>query len=74
MICLLPLLVSLAGSPGSLDPLEFRKLHRELTGEPVEKWQTIPWKVDLLLARRQALAEGRPLFVWSMNGHPLGCT
>lgn len=39
-----------------------------------EKWTSIPWRLDLDEARRDAQAAGKPLFLWIMNGHPLGCT
>lgn len=39
-----------------------------------EAWQDIAWVTDLGEARRQAAATGRPIFLWSMNGNPLGCT
>jgi hypothetical protein len=25
-------------------------------------------------ARRKAAAEGKPILLWEMDGHPLGCT
>jgi hypothetical protein len=52
---------------------DFDKLHSELCPKKTEKWLTIPWKVRLLEARDLAAKEGKPLFIWSMNGHPLGC-
>lgn len=57
-----------------LEPAEFERLHRELAPKSDEKWQTVPWKIDLLEARALAAKQGKPLFLWSMNGHPLGCT
>ncbi|MDB4773022.1 hypothetical protein OAG20_03185 [Verrucomicrobiales bacterium] len=39
-----------------------------------EAWTTIPWQVSLVPAQQLALKEGKPLFVWAMDGHPLGCT
>jgi hypothetical protein len=39
-----------------------------------EAWNTIPWRVDFAAARAEANREGKPLFVWMMNGNPLGCT
>jgi hypothetical protein len=57
-----------------LTQAEFERLHRELAPKVEEKWQTIPWRVDLLEARALAAKQGKPLFLWSMNGHPLGCT
>jgi hypothetical protein len=53
---------------------EFRKLHAELVPRADEKWQTIPWRTDILQARDEAAAAKKPVFLWSMNGHPLGCT
>ncbi len=39
-----------------------------------EKWMTIPWRTDLNQARRDSVATGKPIFMWIMNGHPMGCT
>ena len=38
------------------------------------KWQEIPWQTDLWTARRLAAEQGKPIFLWAMNGNPLGCT
>jgi hypothetical protein len=53
---------------------QFRELHAKLVPSADEKWQSIPWKTDLLQARDEASASKKPVFLWSMNGHPLGCT
>ncbi len=37
-------------------------------------WLAIPWETDLTVARRKAATAGRPIFLWEMDGHPLGCT
>lgn len=66
------LLVQAVGGDG-ITPEEFRKLHESLRPKAPEAWQTIPWKTDLLEARALAVQSRRPLFLWSMNGHPLGC-
>ena len=39
-----------------------------------EPWRTIPWRTSLLDAQRVAASEGKPIFIWAMDGHPLGCT
>jgi hypothetical protein len=57
-----------------LNDEEFRRLHKELQVSKEEPWQTIPWKISLLDAQRTAAAECKPIFVWAMDGHPLGCT
>ena len=67
-------IVLLGAPPPALTSAELVDLHSSLTSSAAEKWQSIPWKVDLLEARATASREGKPLFLWSMNGHPLGCT
>lgn len=39
-----------------------------------EKWLSIPWRTDIPTARREAQRENKPIFMWIMNGHPMGCT
>ncbi len=34
----------------------------------------IPWRLNLMKARLESERTGKPLFIWSMNGHPLGHT
>ena len=53
---------------------EFEKLRKELVPAAKAAWETIPWRSDLLAAREEAVKSGKPLFLWAMNGHPLGCT
>ena len=64
-------------SPVALPQLtdqEFRKLHAELQPDESALWRTVPWKTSLLDAQRLAAEEKKPLFIWAMDGHPLGCT
>jgi hypothetical protein len=37
------------------------------------RWTEIPWRTDLWAGCREAAAAGRPVFLWAMNGNPLGC-
>lgn len=69
---MLILLLALAQEP--LSAADFEKLHAEVAPKAEEKWRSIAWKTDLLDARDAAAREGKLLFLWSMNGHPLGCT
>lgn len=39
-----------------------------------ERYLNIPWRFDLMAARKEAAQQGKPIFLWLMNGHPLGCT
>lgn len=80
LVTVLSLIVSLAvASPrlSSAEPLGesvFRKLLDELRPDDSQPWRTIPWKIALLDAQRTAVAGNRPIFIWAMDGHPLGCT
>ena len=58
----------------ALSESEFRKLHKQLRPSDTEPWRTIPWKISLLEAQRAAASEKKPIFIWAMDGHPLGCT
>jgi hypothetical protein len=57
-----------------LTEAEFRKLLDELRPDHDEPWRTVPWKIALLDAQRLAAAKNQPIFIWAMDGHPLGCT
>jgi len=52
---------------------EFSKLHKDLVPKQAI-WKTIPWQLSLIKAQNLAAQEGKPIFIWSMDGHPLGCT
>lgn len=67
-------LSTLAPQGEELTPRQFRALHEELVPAAREPWQQIPWRLGLLAARAEAAEQGKLLFLWSMNGHPLGCT
>jgi hypothetical protein len=58
-----------------LSASRFQALHAAVTprGEG-ERWTEIPWQSDLQAARQKAAQEGKPLLMWVMDGHPLGCT
>jgi hypothetical protein len=53
---------------------EFQTLHQRLQPSPDEPWKTIPWKISLLEAQQEAARQQKPLFIWAMDGHPMGCT
>jgi hypothetical protein len=57
-----------------LTEAKFKQLHAELQPAPDEPWRTIPWKIALLDAQQTAAKENKPIFIWAMDGHPLGCT
>ncbi|GIW80102.1 MAG: hypothetical protein KatS3mg105_1909 [Gemmatales bacterium] len=72
-ICAVPMLLALSHA-GELSETEFLRLHKELRPEPSEPWRTIPWRISLLDAQQTATKEQKPIFIWAMDGHPLGCT
>ena len=39
-----------------------------------ERWLAIRWYPTLWHAVRVAHEEEKPVLLWAMNGHPLGCT
>ena len=59
--------------PDGLSVQDFEKLHKELQPPKGEAWLSIPWKTSLLEARDAALEQKKPILIWSMDGHPLGC-
>ena len=65
-------------SPPSADETipndEYRSLLAALPVRPGEEaYTTIPWELNLLDARQKAATERKPLLIWTMDGHPLGC-
>ena len=44
---------------------------RPAPGEDV--FATIPWQTSVHEARQLAAAQGKPILLWEMDGHPLGC-
>lgn len=45
---------------------EYQKQIKPQSGE--SRWMEVPWFLDLHEARRQAAAEGKPLFIYSSGG------
>jgi hypothetical protein len=68
---LLPLLLL---APSGLTVDEFKTLHTQLQPAKDEAWRTIPWKVSLVEAQAAAAGAKKPIFIWAMDGNPLGCT
>ena len=65
-----------AGSAEKLTTKNAAALYDLLQPKPEEMvWKdSIPWRTDLWEARREAAQSGKPIFLWEMDGHPLGCT
>ena len=57
-----------------ITPERFKELHALIKPAAAEeKWAEIPWLASLWDARQKAAAEGKPILLWEMDGHPLGC-
>lgn len=39
-----------------------------------QAYKEIPWRNKFWPAVQEAKELGRPILLWTMNGHPLGCT
>ena len=64
-----------AGAAEPVDPARFAELHALIKPRTAEqKWEQIPWLTSLWEARQKAAREGKPILLWEMDGHPLGCT
>jgi hypothetical protein len=56
-------------------PEKFAKVQALIKPDPTEDpWAKIPWLTDLWQARKIAAQQGKPILLWEMDGHPLGCT
>jgi hypothetical protein len=57
-----------------IKPAQFAKLHALIRPqESEERFMQIPWRTNLWDARKEAAAEGKPIILWEMDGHPLSC-
>lgn len=63
-----------APAADKLTPQRCNELIEALEPGQEEVWRTIPWKLSVLEAQREAATEDKPIFIWAMDGHPLGCT
>jgi hypothetical protein len=68
-----PLVANASAAPPltDADAAKLRKVIRPLDGE--DPFATIPWETSLWDARTKAAAAGKPILLWEMDGHPLGC-
>ncbi|HJT78481.1 MAG TPA: hypothetical protein VJ739_14855 [Gemmataceae bacterium] len=73
LACLLAVPAAVAAPP--LADANLGRLEALIRPEAAEqKWEQIPWRASLWAARREAAEHGKPILLWEMDGHPLGCT
>ena len=51
-----------------------RKIAAVMPTPEEDAFLLIPWRMNVLKARAESARTGKPLFIWSMNGHPFGHT
>ena len=70
----LAVIMGLSAASGE-EASEFARRHALIKPQPDEdRWMQVPWVNSLWEARKKAAAEGKPILLWEMDGHPLGCT
>ena len=74
MICLNLLMLATIVNPITHDTALEQRISAILPKPSEERWLTIPWEPNLLKARALAQKNKKPIFLWIMNGNPLGCT
>ena len=51
---------------------DFKRVWKFVIG-PSPKWREIPWIPSLWQGVKVSQASNKPIFIWAMNGDPLGC-
>lgn len=79
MLLLALLAAPLNGCAGAhavrLDEGNFAAWRDHLAPQPSElAWESLPWLTSYADGVLAAQEQRRPLLLWVMNGHPLGCT
>lgn len=65
---------SAAPSGEQLTAAEFASVRKAvLPKEGEDEFDKIPWLTSIWDARVKAAKEGKPILLWEMDGHPLGC-
>lgn len=79
LVLLLPALAaSVAGDDAARGPTltleSYAALKAAIAPSPSEcLWREIGWRPTFGEAVAEARREGKPIFLWAMNGHPLAC-
>lgn len=73
--CVMLCVYAASADTPTLENVDRDQLRKTILPKPSEsKWLTIPWEVSIWKARQRAAAEGKPILLWEMDGHPMGCT
>ena len=75
MLSAVTLLISLAPQAVVPDAQNFREWITFIQPDAREQaYKDIAWRNEFWPAVQEARELGRPILLWTMNGHPLGCT
>lgn len=75
MIRALLAVVGMLGAPPELNDRTFEHWRDYIRPSAQElSFLEIPWRDSFNAAVKEALKTDRPILLWAMNGHPLGCT
>jgi hypothetical protein len=62
-------------APPELTPATLQRWRDFILPEPDETaWEAIPWRESFWQAVLDGHAQRKPVLLWAMNGHPMGCT
>lgn len=74
IVTLLGTTLARADEPQALTKLQYQQtLDKVRPGVFEDAYALIPWQTSLWEARELAAKEGKPILLWEMDGHPLGC-
>ena len=74
------LLISLYGCTQNQKPFDLNEMTYDMWKEFIKPtkdelaWAEIPWRSTFYDGLVESDREQKPLLLWVMNGHPLGCT
>ena len=78
LLALLPLFggcATVVPSEFSLTEDNYVSIREQILPKPSElAWTQIPWRPSFHEGVAEAQIQGKPVLLWVMNGHPLGCT
>lgn len=62
-------------APGVQDPATAAEVRAHVLPDAEElAWKALGWRASLWAGVVDAQAAEKPILLWAMNGHPLGCT
>ena len=74
------LLISIYGCTQTQQPFDLNEMTYDMWKEFIKPtkdelaWAEIPWRSTFYDGLVESDREQKPLLLWVMNGHPLGCT